>query len=235
MFFLEKIEKQSNFPDLDHNKAKSAWGEQIKISMLSRCKLFTLAFSLLLFGYLGINLSQAQCTAVIANGNGSFNDNQIGWSSPTAGATVQSTPAPEGSSSDGGAYLRPFTTGDDELVNISLDGLTTGGIYIVEWEAIHGLAATSSNYPNGITYTVNILDGSTLVLSQDYLIDDAANWVAQSLTFTSSNANLIFQISLEASNFTSGTYKMGIDGMSITCNGTNRPCDLQAPTFIRSN
>lgn len=182
-----------------------------------------------------MHTSYAQCTAVIADGNGSFNDNQIGWSSPTAGAAVQSTPAPEGTSSDGGAYLRPFTSGDDELINISMDGMNTGGIYVVDWEAIHGLASTSPNYPNGATYTVNILDGTTLVLSQDYNIDDPANWVTQTITFTSPNTNLIFQISLEGSNFSNGSYKMGIDGMSINCNGTTRPCDLQAPTYIRSN
>ncbi|MEM6801870.1 MAG: hypothetical protein AAF696_10740 [Bacteroidota bacterium] len=116
-----------------------------------------------------------------------------------------------------------------------MDGLTTGGIYAVDWEAIHGLAATSLNYPNGSTYTVNILDGATLVLSQDYLIDDAVNWVAQSISFTSPITSLIFQISLDGGNFTNATYKMGIDGMGINCNGTTRPCDLQAPSFIRSN
>lgn len=187
----------------------------------------------LFFFCFGMSFSYGQCTASIADGNGSFTDNQIGWSSPSANNTVQAAPAPEGSSSDGGAYLRLATTGNNELVNITMGGLTNGGMYIVDWEAIHGLVSTYTNYLNGATYTVTILEGTTAIFSEDFTITDPTAWVAQSVSFTSSATDLIFRISLLGTDFNAGTYKMGIDGMSITCNGTTRPCDLVAPSYTK--
>lgn len=194
-------------------------------------KITFLAIHLVIFIGLGFSDTYAQCTATIADGNGSFNDNQIGWSSSSGSTAVQPTPAPEGPSTDGGAYLRPTTAGSTESVNIAMGSLIDGGIYVVDWEAIHGLASTSSNYPDSAIYIVKILDGGTTMLSQDFVIDDDASWVPQTLSFTSSSTNLIFQIQLLGSNFSNGSYKMGIDGMVITCNGTTRPCDLVAPTY----
>lgn len=194
-------------------------------------KIWILAFNICFIIGMGIFDLQAQCLASIVDGNGSFNDNQIGWSSPSLNAAVQASPAPEGASSDGGAYLRMASTGSNEEVNITMNSLTNGGMYLVDWEVIHGLASTAPSYPNGVTYTVNILDGPTVIASQDFSIDDPSNWVPQTFSFTSSATDLIFQISLAGSDFTSGTYKMGIDGMTITCNGTTRPCDLVAPTY----
>jgi len=182
---------------------------------------------------IGVTFSYAQCIASIADGNGSFTDNQIGWSSPSANNTVQAAPAPEGTSTDGGAYLRLGTTGNNELLIITMGGLTNGGMYIVNWEAIHGLVSTYVNYQNGATYTVTILEGTTAIFTEDFTITDPAAWVPQTVSFTASAPDLIFRISLLGTNFTSGTYKMGIDGMSIDCNGTTRPCDLVAPSYTK--
>lgn len=181
-----------------------------------------------------ISSTYGQCTATIANGNGSFNDNQIGFSSSHGAATIQATPPVQATSQDGGAFMQIVTTGSvNENVNITMNGLVVGGIYEVNWEVIHGLVNTGLAYPDGANYTVNILQGNTTIVSQNFTIDNTESWLAQNISFTASATDMIFQILLISNDFNAGTYKMGLDGMTIECDGTTRPCDLEAPTFTR--